>query len=135
MFCSSGLELNCSFDQSDPCYTALGHKLNLQMVQDARDQELYLYKDDNGTGLNAFIVKNNKEKKHESIRNRSEFFFDNMTLTINNVTKPDSGRYTSFVIEIDMAMESDLQVIVEGIEALSNIFYFRNALRLTLITC
>ncbi len=34
-----------------------------------------------------------------------------------------------------MNTASDIQVIVEGIEALSNVFYFRNVLRLMLIIC
>ncbi|XP_042594620.1 uncharacterized protein LOC109079530 isoform X2 [Cyprinus carpio] len=96
--------------------------------------ELDLYKTLNdGSTLTVFSIKKNKKynyesrdiskffknvtliiNTHESIRNRSEFFFDNMTLTINNVTRADSGRYTSFVVEIDMAMSSDLQVNVEA---------------------
>ncbi len=108
-----------------------------------------------GSILEVFSIKKNKEydyktngdiseffknvtliiNKHESFRNRSEFFFDNMTLIINNVIKADSGTYTADVIEMDMLMSSDLLVIVEGIEALSNVFYFRNALRLALILC
>ncbi|KTF89269.1 hypothetical protein cypCar_00043997, partial [Cyprinus carpio] len=77
--------------------------------------ELYLYKTLNdGSTLNVFSITDNKEHKQESIRNRSEFFFNNMTLIINNVTRADSGRYTLDVVEIDMLMSSDLQVNVEA---------------------
>ncbi|KTF89270.1 hypothetical protein cypCar_00043996, partial [Cyprinus carpio] len=38
------LEFNCSFDQSDPCNAALGHKLNLMMVQDASKYDLKIIK-------------------------------------------------------------------------------------------
>ncbi|XP_042594619.1 uncharacterized protein LOC109079530 isoform X1 [Cyprinus carpio] len=130
------LDQLCTFDEPysiKQCYAALGHKLSLQMMLNPSYTDLYLYKTLNdGSRLKVFSIEKNKKydyesiifeylknvpliiNTHESIRNRSEFFFDNMTLTINNVTKPDSGRYTSFVIEIDMAMESDLQVIVEA---------------------
>ncbi len=159
MFCSLGLDRFCRFDQLysiKQCYAALGHKLNLQMKLNPPYEDLRLYKTLNdGSRQRVFSIKKNKEydyesigdiseflknvtliiNKHESIRNRSEFFFDNMTLTINNVIRTDSGTYRSFVTEIGMATASDLQVIVEGIEALSNVFYFRNALRLTLIIC
>ncbi len=159
VFCSLGLDRFCRFGELysiKPCYAALGHKLNLQMKLKPPYQDLHLYKTlNNGGTLEVFSIKKNKEydyesllniseflknvtliiNKHESFRNRSEFFFDNMTLTINNVIRADSGTYTAMVIEIDMLMSSDLQVIVEGIEALSNVFYFKNALRLMLIIC
>ncbi len=124
MFCSLGLDRFCRFDQLysiNPCYAALGHKLNLQMELNPLKQDLHLFKTLNdGSTLEVFSTNKNKEHKHESIRNRSEFFFDNMTLIINNVIKADSGTYTSYVIEMDMVMSSELQVNVEGIEALSS---------------
>ncbi|XP_016359354.1 carcinoembryonic antigen-related cell adhesion molecule 2-like [Sinocyclocheilus anshuiensis] len=84
----------CSFNQSDPCYAAVGDKLNLLMVRDARDQELHLYKElMDSRELEVFRIMNKKKKKHESIRNRSEFIFDNGTLIINRVIRADSGTY------------------------------------------
>ncbi|XP_042594700.1 uncharacterized protein LOC109046350 isoform X4 [Cyprinus carpio] len=132
------LDQLCTFDEPysiKQCYAALGHKLSLQMMLNPSYTELDLYKTLNdGSTLNVFSINKNKKynyesirdisellknltliiNTHEFIRNRSEFFFDNMTLTINNVTRADSGRYTSFVVEIDMLMKSDLQVIVEA---------------------
>ncbi len=105
----------------NPCYAALGHKLNLQMELNPLKQDLHLFKTLNdGSTLEVFSTNKNKEHKHESIRNRSEFFFDNMTLIINNVIKADSGTYTSYVIEMDMVMSSELQVNVEGTQSLSS---------------
>ncbi|XP_052470953.1 uncharacterized protein LOC128027392 isoform X30 [Carassius gibelio] len=84
----------CSFNQSDSCYAAVGDKLNLLLVRDARDQELHLYKMlMDSRELEVFRIKNKEEKKHESIRNRSEFIFDNGTLIINRVIRADSGNY------------------------------------------
>ncbi|XP_026137133.1 uncharacterized protein LOC113114414 [Carassius auratus] len=130
------LDQLCTFDEPysfKQCYAALGHKLSLQMKLNPRYSYLKLYKMlNNDSRLEVCSIKkynyyesirNRSEffknvspiiNTHESIRNRSEFFFDNITLIINNVTRADSGKYTSFVNEIDMAMESDLQVIVEA---------------------
>ncbi|XP_059377214.1 uncharacterized protein LOC132113463 [Carassius carassius] len=83
----------CSFNQSDSCYAAVGDKLNLLMVRDAQNQELHLYKLMDSRELEVFRIKNKKEKKHKSIRNRSEFIFDNGTLIINRVIRADSGNY------------------------------------------
>ncbi len=124
VFCSLGLDQFCRFDQPYPnkqCYAALGHKLILQMDLNPPYDELHLYKMLNdGSTLKVFSINKNKEHKHESIRDRSEFFFDNMTLTINNVVKADSGTYTSYVIEMDMVMTSDLYVNVAGKQSLSS---------------
>ncbi|XP_052430504.1 uncharacterized protein LOC127971503 isoform X3 [Carassius gibelio] len=112
------LDQLCTIDQRysfKQCYAALGHKLSLQMNLNPSYTDLYLYKTLNdGSRLDVFSITDNKEHKYESIRNRSEFFFDNMTLTINNVIRADSGNYTTDVIDIDMIISSDLQVIVEA---------------------
>ncbi|XP_051514058.1 uncharacterized protein LOC127417862 [Myxocyprinus asiaticus] len=114
-----GVEMFCRFNQTDPCYAALGHKLYLQMVTDARDQDLELYKwIDNGKEK-VFRVKNKKEKKnetHKSIRNRSEFIFNNGTLIINNMIRTDSGTYTLELYNSDGSQTHavNLSVIVEA---------------------
>ncbi|KTF76131.1 hypothetical protein cypCar_00049204, partial [Cyprinus carpio] len=108
----------CRFDQISSishCYAALGHKLSLQMELYPQYDDLYLFKTlNNSSTLNVFSITDNKEHKDESIRIRSEFFFDNMTLIINNVIIADSGIYTLYVIEIDMIISSDLQVNVQA---------------------
>ncbi|XP_052010670.1 uncharacterized protein LOC127663205 [Xyrauchen texanus] len=43
------VEMFCRFNQTDPCYAALGHKLYLQMVTDTRDQHLCVIRTDSGT--------------------------------------------------------------------------------------
>ncbi|XP_052010967.1 uncharacterized protein LOC127663420 isoform X3 [Xyrauchen texanus] len=89
------VEMFCRFNQTDPCYAALGHKLYLQMVTDARDQHLWLYKWIDNANYSIWNVKKNMIKEtHESIINRSEFIFNNGTLIINSVIRTDSGRYS-----------------------------------------
>ncbi len=45
VFCSSGLDQFCWFGQSDHCYAALGHKLNLLMVLDASKYDLNIIRE------------------------------------------------------------------------------------------
>ncbi|XP_052010973.1 uncharacterized protein LOC127663421 isoform X2 [Xyrauchen texanus] len=111
------VEMFCRFNQTDPCYAALGHKLYLQMVTDARDQNLTLFKwIDNK--IDGFInVKKNKiSNEHESIKNRSEFIFNNGTLIINSVIRTDSGRYRLEIYDSTGTQTHDvnLPVIVEA---------------------
>ncbi|XP_052005471.1 hepatocyte cell adhesion molecule-like isoform X6 [Xyrauchen texanus] len=112
------VEMFCRFNQTDPCYASLGHKLNLQMVTDARDQKLELHKELNSnTKMRVFRVKNNKiMNKHEAISDRSEFIFNNGTLIINSVIRSDSGTYRLQIYTPDGTQTHavNLQVIVEA---------------------
>lgn len=120
VFCFSGVQWFCSFNQSDPCYAALQDKLSLQMVLEAQDQDLYLYKQlISGRELEVFRVKNNEEKTYKSISNRSEYI--NGTLIINSVSEADSGTYT---IELYDSLSTrtfvkHLRIDIEGTVSLS----------------
>ncbi len=123
VFFPSGPDRFCSFDQSDPCYAALGDELNLLMVLEVRGQELHLYKKlIDSRELEVFRIKNNKEIKHESIRNRSEFIFENGTLIINRVIRADSGNYRLEFYRSDgsRTLKKHLPVNIEGTETLSS---------------
>ncbi|XP_052005738.1 uncharacterized protein LOC127659831 [Xyrauchen texanus] len=113
------VEMFCRFNQTDPCYASLGHKLYLQMVTDARDQQLALYKWISDVKERVFTVKNNKIKEYEgyeSIRNRSEFIFNNGTLILNSVIRSDSGTYRLEIYDSigTQTHTNNLQVIVEA---------------------
>ncbi len=124
LFCSSGLELNCRFDRSDPCYAALGHKLNLQMVLDVSKYDLKIQKRINNTQHDPVCrVKNGRMKMSECdlYNNRPEVTVINGLLIINRVIRADSGNYTLTLDHSDGTETSrDLQVIVEGTETLSS---------------
>ncbi len=124
VFCSSGLDLNCSFDQSDLCYAALGHKLNLQMVLDASRYDLKILKRINNTQHDPVCrVRNGRMRMSECdlYNNRPEVTVINGTLIINRVIRADSGNYTLTLESSDGTETSrDLQVIVEGTETLSS---------------
>ncbi|XP_026137054.1 uncharacterized protein LOC113114358 [Carassius auratus] len=113
-----GLELNCSFDQSDPCYTALGHKLNLMMVQDASEYDLKIIKRINNTADGSVCrVKYGRMRKTECdlYNNRPEVTVINGSLIINRVIRTDSGNYRLKLTHSDGTETSrDLQVIVEA---------------------
>ncbi len=122
VLCSSGLELNCSFNQSDHCYAVLGHKLNLLMVLDASKYDLKLIQRINNNQHDPVCrVKNGKKKDCDLYNNRSEASVINGTLIINRVIRADSGNYTLKLEHSDGSKTSrDLQVIVEGTETLSS---------------
>ncbi len=124
VFCSSGLDQFCRFDQSDPCYAALGHKLNLQMVLDTSKYDLKIHKRINNTQHDPVCrVKNGRMRMSECdlYNNRPEVTVINGTLIINRVIKADSGNYRLTVSHSDGSVTSrDLQVIVEGTETLSS---------------
>ncbi len=124
VFCSSGLELNCSFNQSDPCYAALGHKLNLLMVPDASEYDLKIIKRINNTQHDPVCrVKNGRMRMSECdlYNNRPEVTVINGTLIINRVIRSDSGNYRlKFIDSGGTETSRDLQVIVEGTETLSS---------------
>ncbi|KAK7137593.1 hypothetical protein R3I94_013292 [Phoxinus phoxinus] len=111
------VECNCRFDQSVPCYAALGHKLNLQMV-DARYYKLWIIKTINNNPDDPVCkVKNDTryEKECDLFKNRPEVTFINGNLIINRVTRADSGNYT---LKLDLSdgteKSADLQVKVEA---------------------
>ncbi|XP_073778527.1 pregnancy-specific glycoprotein 22 isoform X2 [Danio rerio] len=110
-----GVEQICWFDQPDPCYAALGHKLYLPMVQDTRDLHLRLYKDFySPSSITVFEVNVNKETKDESIRSRSEFFYENGTLIITHMSRADSGTYELHHTVSGTVYDSRLRVEVEA---------------------
>lgn len=116
-----GVEQICWFDQPDPCYAALGHKMHLPMVQDTRDLHLRLYKDFySPSSITVFDVNVNKETKDESIRSRSEFFYENGTLIITHMSRADSGTYELHHTVSGTVYDSRLRVEVEGTVSLSS---------------
>ncbi len=124
MFCSSGLDRFCRFNQSDPCYAALGHKLNLLMVLDASKYDLKIIKRINNTKDDPVCrVRNGRMRMSECdlYNNRPEVTVINGTLIINRVIRADSGNYRLTLAHSDGSETSrDLQVIVEGTETLSS---------------
>ncbi len=124
VLCSSGLDQFCRFNQSDHCYAALGHKLNLLMVLDASKYDLKIIKRiDNNQHDPTCRVKNDRMRMSECdlYNNRPEASVINGTLIINRVIRADSGNYTLTLDHSDGSETSrDLQVIVEGTETLSS---------------
>ncbi len=96
VLCSSGLDQFCRFDQSDHCYAALGHKLNLLMVLDASEYDLKFIKRINTKHDSVCRVKYGGMRKKECdlYNNRPEVSVINGTLIINRVIRTDSGNYT-----------------------------------------
>ncbi|RXN17864.1 hypothetical protein ROHU_026549 [Labeo rohita] len=113
-----GLDLFCRFDQSDPCYAALGHKLNLLMVLDTSEYDLMLIKRTNNTQDDPVCrVKYGRMKECDLYNNRPEVTVINGTLIINHVIRADSGNYTLRLrLRHSDGTETsrDLQVIVEA---------------------
>ncbi|XP_039518866.1 pregnancy-specific glycoprotein 22 [Pimephales promelas] len=111
------VEFTCRFGQPDPCYAALGHKLNLQMLDD-RIYKLKIIKRINNNQDDSFCkVKNDTKSKAECdlYNNRPEVTFINGTLIINRVIRADSGNYTLHIDHSDGTVTSaDLQVKVEA---------------------
>ncbi len=123
VFCSSGgLDQFCWFDQSDHCYAALGHKLNLLMVLDASKYDLKIIKRiNNNQDDQVCRVKYDRMKDCDLYNNRSEVTVINGILIIDHVIRADSGNYTLILTDSNGSDTSrDLQVIVEGTETLSS---------------
>lgn len=114
---SSGVEQSCRFNQSDPCYAALGHKLNLLMVN-ASLYKLKIVKRINNTQEDPCCrVKNDTKSLNECdlYINRPEVRIINGTLIINSVKKEDSGNYKIYLDNNDgIETHLDLQVNVEA---------------------
>ncbi|XP_016335219.1 uncharacterized protein LOC107683659, partial [Sinocyclocheilus anshuiensis] len=116
VFCSSGLDRFCRFDQSDPCYAALGHKLNLLMARDTSEYELRLHKRIYNTHDDPVCrVKYGRMRECDLYNNRPEVTVINGTMIINRVIRADSGNYRLRLTNSDGTETSrDLQVIVEA---------------------
>ncbi|XP_052470958.1 uncharacterized protein LOC128027396 isoform X2 [Carassius gibelio] len=110
------LEINCSFNQTDPCYAALGDKLNLLMDRNTTKDELKIQKRINNTQYDPMCrVKQGRIKECDLYNNSSEVKVINGTVLINRVNRSDSGNYTLTLTESDGTETSrDLQVIVEA---------------------
>ncbi|XP_016099001.1 uncharacterized protein [Sinocyclocheilus grahami] len=112
-----GLELNCSFNQPDPCYAALGHKLNLLTVRDAREYDLKIIKRINYTQDDPVCrVKYGRMRDCDLYNNRPEVTIINGTVIIKRVIRADSGNYRLTLAHCSDGTETsrDLQVIVEA---------------------
>ncbi len=121
MLCSSGLDRFCRLNQSDPCYAALGHKLNL--LNPSKNDTKIRKKINSSATDPVCRVKNGTMRENECdlYRNRSEVTVINETLIINRVIRADSGNYTVTLSLSDGSVTStDLQVNVEGTETLSS---------------
>ncbi|RXN25659.1 hepatocyte cell adhesion molecule-like protein [Labeo rohita] len=113
------LDRFCRFNQFDPCYAALGHKLNVLMLLDTSEYDMKIQKRINyNKGTDPLCrVKNDMIKKNECdlYSNRREVTVINGTLIINRVIRADSGNYTTFFYRSDGTETStDLQVNVEA---------------------
>ncbi|XP_051716868.1 uncharacterized protein LOC127494758 isoform X1 [Ctenopharyngodon idella] len=114
---TAACEFNCRFNQSDPCYAALGHKLNLLMV-DTRKYRLKILKTiNNNQDDPACTVRSAMIKKNECdlFNNRTGVTVIKRFLIINRVIRADSGNYTLRLEGSDGTVTSaDLQVNVEA---------------------
>ncbi|XP_050957231.1 uncharacterized protein LOC127158122 isoform X3 [Labeo rohita] len=111
------LDRFCWFDQSDPCYAALGDKLNLLMVLDTSKYDLKIQKriKNNTKDDQVCRVKYGRIKDCDFLNNRAEVTVINETLMIKRVIRADSGNYRLGLSHSDGTETSrDLQVIVEA---------------------
>ncbi|RXN25661.1 hepatocyte cell adhesion molecule-like protein [Labeo rohita] len=113
------LDRFCRFDQFDPCYAALGHKLNVLMVLDTSEYDMKIQKRINYNKETDPVcrVKNDTIKKNECdlYSNRPEVTVINGTLIINRVIRADSGNYIVSLYHSDGTETStDLEVNVEA---------------------
>ncbi|XP_026081565.1 uncharacterized protein LOC113058089 isoform X4 [Carassius auratus] len=110
------LDRFCSFGQSDPCYTVLGDKLNLLMM-DARKYDLRLKKriNDNTADGPVCRIKNDRMSECDLYNNRPEVTVINGTVIIKRVNRSDAGNYRLSLSDSSGTETSrDLQVIVEA---------------------
>ncbi|XP_067260525.1 uncharacterized protein [Chanodichthys erythropterus] len=109
------LEFNCRFNQADPCYAALGHKLNLKMVDTSEYNLKIIKRINNNPDDPVCRVKNDKIKECDLFNNRAEVTVIKGTLIINRVIRADSGIYT---LKLDLSngtvTSADLQLNVEA---------------------
>ncbi|KAL1262308.1 hypothetical protein QQF64_007573, partial [Cirrhinus molitorella] len=108
----------CWFKQSDPCYAALGNKLNLLMVQDDRNYDMKIQQRDSTDNNPVCRIKNGRMRKNECdlYNNRPEVTVINGILVINHVTREDSGNYRLTLTQSSDGTETstDLHVNVEA---------------------
>ncbi|RXN38037.1 hepatocyte cell adhesion molecule-like protein [Labeo rohita] len=112
------LDQFCRFNQSDPCYAALGHKLNVLMLLNTSGYDMKIQKriNYNKTTDPVCRVKNGRMKKNECdlYNKRPKVTVINGTLIINSVIRADSGNYTVSLYRSDGTDTSAaLEVIVE----------------------
>ncbi|XP_037400497.1 uncharacterized protein LOC108414420 isoform X1 [Pygocentrus nattereri] len=81
----------CRFNQSDPCYGAVGRTLYLQLTP---EELLFLKKNISGTSTYISRFLNHKIRQNHSDYPRWEYVADNRTIIISSAEKRDSGRYT-----------------------------------------
>ncbi|XP_058653055.1 uncharacterized protein LOC131552895 isoform X2 [Onychostoma macrolepis] len=112
-----GLDRFCRFNQSDICYAALGHKLNLLNPRNT-DNRIQKRINNNKTTDPVCRIKNGKMRETECdlYSNRPEVTVINGTLIINRVIRADSGNYTVTLFHCSGCSETstDLQVNVEA---------------------
>lgn len=122
VFRCSGVERVCSFTQSDPCYAALGDKLNLLMMVNDSIYDLTIKKRmNNHTEDPVCRLKYGNLRKFGLYNNRSEVTAENGTLIINPVEREDSGNYRLYLEHSDGTDTSrDLKLNVEGTVNLSS---------------
>ncbi|XP_016336691.1 uncharacterized protein LOC107684836 isoform X2 [Sinocyclocheilus anshuiensis] len=113
------LDRFCWFDQPDPCYAALGHKLNLPVVLGASNYKLKIIKRINNTKDDPFCRfqhGNMEETGCDLYNNRPEVTIIHGMLIINRVIRADSGNYklNIYSSQIIQTFQGDLQVIVEA---------------------
>ncbi|KAL6475940.1 hypothetical protein MHYP_G00144390 [Metynnis hypsauchen] len=104
----------CRFNQSDPCYGAVGRPLYLQLPSEYR---LHLKKIISGTpGDRIFRFLNHKITQNHSDP-RWQFVADNSTMIISSAEKRDSGRYTLDTFDSGGRYRGDyhLQLVIEAV--------------------
>ncbi|XP_065126777.2 pregnancy-specific beta-1-glycoprotein 7-like isoform X1 [Paramisgurnus dabryanus] len=103
-----GVDRICRFNQTKPCYAALGEKLSLWMVQDIHISKLELKKEES-------LICKIKMVTFGFYCNRPDVIISNGTVIINSVTRADLGRYTLELYDLEAKLKSTtgLQVNVE----------------------
>ncbi|KAL7849837.1 hypothetical protein SRHO_G00191860 [Serrasalmus rhombeus] len=96
MFTEAGvglLSMNpvCRFNQSDPCYGAVGRPLYLQLPS---EDEIIVKKNISGASTYIFRFKRHKITQNHPDYPRWQFVADNRTMITSSAEKRDSGRYT-----------------------------------------
>ncbi|KAL0175507.1 hypothetical protein M9458_027837, partial [Cirrhinus mrigala] len=104
------------FNQSDPCYAALGYKLSLLMAQDASKFDMKIQKRIyNPQDDPVCRIQNGRMRHCDLYNNRPEVTVINGTLMINGVIRADSGNYRLILDSLEgiETFRRDLRVNVE----------------------